>query len=190
MSMTVKVSGFRELEASLMELEKSATRKSVVRNALKAAAKPIADAMRGNAARTPQPEIGQAIIVGTKIKGEAGNAAFHKAMKSGFDKASAIKAMRDARRAAKGKMPPVMLYVGPAETESMSHWWEFGIAPHINGGRFEGTRHPGVRPTPFVRPAFDAGKDEALRLISTAMRAQIDKAIKRQVKRRAKAGGT
>lgn len=183
---SVKTTGFRELEISLLELEKAATRKTVVRNALKAAAKPIADAMKSNATKTPDPRLQQAIMIGTKIKGEAGNAAYNKAMKEGFDKAAAVKAMRDARRAAKGTIPPVMLYVGPSADANMSHWWEFGIAPHINGGRFAGTRHPGVRPTPFIRPAWDSQKGLALDILAVEMRVQIDKAVKRQAKRKAK----
>lgn len=186
MSISVKISGLKELEAALLDLEKAATRKTVARNALKKGAAPIASAMAAGARRTPQPEIGANIAVSTKIVGEAGNAAFHAAMKQGFDKASAVKAMRDARRAAKGTLPPVLMYVGPTDGHSMAHWWEFGIAPHVNGGQFAGTKHPGVRPTPFMRPAFDGQKDAALAAIAAELAAQIQKAAARQAKRKAK----
>jgi len=186
MGVSVRITGLKELEKALQELEKSATRKTVVRNALKKGAAPIASAMGANATRTPDQELSRGIVIGTKIKGEAGAAAYSQAMKQGFDKASAVKAMRDARRAAKGSLPPVILYVGPSERFSRSHWWEFGIAPHVNGGQFAGTKHPGVKPTPFIRPAWDSQRDTALQIIKTELAEQIRKAAARQAKRRAR----
>ena len=188
MTIKFKIEGLKSVEKALLELEKAATRKTVVRNALKKAAVPIASAMGTNAARTPEPKIGASILIGTKIKGEAGKAAYTQSMRQGFNKAAALKAMRDARRAAKGSMPPVIIYVGPSERFSMSHFWEFGIAPHVNGGTFAGTRHPGVRPTPFIRPAWDSQREAALTILKAEMVSQIQKAAKRQSARKANRG--
>lgn len=188
MRVTAKVSGFKELEAALEGIEKAATRKTVARNALKKAGAPIADAMRAKAPRD-RGVLTNSIMVSTKIKGEAGKAAYAKTMRqTAGNKGLAVKAMRDARRAAKGTMPPVMMFVGPGENAFHAHLVEFGTAPHINGGKFAGSKHPGTAPQPFARPAFDAEKDTALQRISDELRAEIMKAAARQAKRRARNG--
>ncbi|XQZ45688.1 HK97 gp10 family phage protein [Paracoccus yeei] len=184
-SVTFRMEGFKELEAALMRLEKQATRKTVVRNTLKKAGVPIKEAMEANAP-VDDGVLKGSITISTKIKGEAGKAAYSAAMRAGFEKAAAVKAMRDARRAAKGALPPVIMYVGPGERAFHAHLVEFGTAPHKNAGLFAGSQHPGTAPQPFARPAWDANKDEALQIIATELRAQIDKAVARQAKRRAK----
>lgn len=189
MAVSVEVRGLKQLERALDQIEKSATRKTVVRNALKKSAEPTAQAMRAQAAGTWDRKIAGNILVSTKIKNEAGKAAYAAALREGRDKGAAVKAMRDARRSAKGTMPPVFMYVGPGERSWRAHWVEFGIGPHINGGIFAGTRHPGVKPNPFVRPAWDATQAVALDMIAGEMWAQIEKAAKRQARRKAKANG-
>ncbi len=189
MKVTIDVRGLKEIEKALFEIDKAATRKTVVRNALKKGGEPIAEAMRARAPVDDGDLTGN-IIVSAKIKGEAGKAAYAKAMRdSAGDKAYAVKAMRDARRAAKGTMPPVMLFVGPSERIFHAHLVEFATKPHINGGLFAGSQHPGTRPQPFARPAFDAESGRALSMISDELRAQIMKAAARQAKRKAKANG-
>lgn len=37
-----------------------------------------------------------------------------------------------------------------------AHLLEFGTAPHINGGLFAGSRHPGTNAQPFFYPAYRA----------------------------------
>jgi len=39
-----------------------------------------------------------------------------------------------------------------------AHLIEFGTRPHINGGKFAGTLHPGTRAQPFFYPAYRALK--------------------------------
>lgn len=39
-----------------------------------------------------------------------------------------------------------------------ARWEEFGTAPHINGGRFAGSDHPGTAPRPFFYPPVRALK--------------------------------
>lgn len=186
MKITAKVSGFKELEAALAQLEKTATKKTVARNALKKAGQPVADLM---AAKAPERsgQLKRNIAVSTKIKGEAGKAAYAKTMReTAGNKGLAVKAMRDARRAAKGSQPPVMMFVGPTVKAPHAHLVEFGTRPHINGGRFAGSQHPGTAPQPFARPAWDAEKDATIQRIAEEMRIQIDKAVSRQAKRRAR----
>lgn len=192
MKVTAQVVGLKEIENALAKLEKTSTRKTAARNALKKAAEPIVSAMAVGAAGTPNPEISTAIVSTWRApKGEAGNAAYAKVMREtrGLDRETALSAMRDARRAVKGTLPPVLWYVGPSADFSFSHWWEFGIAPHINGGMFAGTKHPGVKATPFIRPAWDENKAEALEIMRVELRKEIGKALMRQVKRKHRAAG-
>lgn len=188
MKITAKVTGFAELEAALSQLDKAATRKSTARRALLKAGQPVADGMRS---RAPVDDgvLAGSVLVSPKIKGEAGKAAYAQTMRqTAGDKAMAVKSMRDARRAAKGAMPPVMMFVGPSARAYHAHLVEFGAAPHINGGRFAGSKHPGTAPQPFARPAWDATSGTALDLIGDVLREEIMKAVGRQAKRRAKGG--
>lgn len=186
MKISVRVDGLKQLEAAMADLEKTATRKTVARNALRKAGEPVADAMRAGAPRDTG-RLAENIAVSTKIKGEAGKAAYAKSMReTAGNKALAVKAMRDARRAAKGSLPPVMMFVGPTTRAPHAHLVEFGTAPHINGGRFAGSQHPGTAPRPFARPAWDANKDAALQNIAAELAAEINKAAARQAKRRAR----
>ncbi|OJY34644.1 MAG: hypothetical protein BGP11_08490 [Rhodobacterales bacterium 65-51] len=183
MKVSIRVEGLKELEAALTQLEKAATRRTVARNALKKAGAPVAAAM---SAKAPEDtgRLKHNIAVSTKIKGEVGKAAYAKAMRdTAGNKAMAVKAMRDARRAAKGTMPPVIMFVGPTVRAPHAHLVEFGTAPHINGGKFAGSQHPGTAPQPFVRPAWDATQGRALVIITDQLRVQIDRAVARAAKR-------
>lgn len=66
MKMTVKTTGFADLERALTQIEKASTAKAVMRNALKKAAQPIADAAE---ALAPEDEgtLKASIAVGTKL---------------------------------------------------------------------------------------------------------------------------
>lgn len=189
MKVTVKVSGLKEIEKALFEIDKESTRKALVKRVLKKAGEPIASAMRAKAP-VDDGDLSKNIIVSAKIKGGPGEAAYAKAMReSAGNKAYAVKAMRDARRAAKGTMPPVMMFVGPTERIFHAHLVEFGTKAHINGGLFAGSKHPGTRAQPFARPAFDAESGNVLSMISDQLRDEIMKSVKRQAQRKAKANG-
>jgi HK97 gp10 family phage protein len=183
-----KVTGFKEFEAALLQIDKAATRKNVARRALNIAGKAVADAMRSRAP-VDDGDLRDSVLVSTKIKGEAGKAAYAQTMrKTAGNKAMAVKAKRDAQRKAKGSMPPVMMFVGPSTKAYHAHFIEFGTKPHINAGLFAGSKHPGTAPQPFIRPAWDATSGTALDLIAEAMGQEIMKAAARQAKRRAKGG--
>ncbi len=188
MKVSAKVTGFNEFETALLQIDKAATRKSVARRALKVAGQPVADGMRS---RAPVDDgvLRDSVLVSTKIKGEAGKAAYAQTMRrTSGNKAMAVKSMRDARREAKGSNPPVMMFVGPSTKAYHVHFIEFGTKPHINAGLFAGSKHPGTAPQPFIRPAWDATSGTALDLIAEAMGQEIMKAAARQAKRRAKGG--
>ncbi len=50
-----------------------------------------------------------------------------------------------------------------------ARWVEFGTAPHINGGLFAGTQHPGTKAQPFFYPAWRARRRSAKNRISRAI---------------------
>lgn len=52
---------------------------------------------------------------------------------------------------------------------------EFGTAPHLNGGRFAGSKHPGSAAQPFFYPAYRAVRKRAKGRVTRA----VNKAAKR-----------
>lgn len=61
-----------------------------------------------------------------------------------------------------------------------AHLVEFGTAPHTNGGRFAGSRHPGTAAQPFFYPGYRAHKK--------SVRAKVSRAINRSAKKVASGG--
>jgi HK97 gp10 family phage protein len=53
-------------------------------------------------------------------------------------------------------------------------WVEFGTPPHINGGKFAGTQHPGTEKQPFFWPIYRLNRTRIKRRLSRAQ----NKAIK------------
>lgn len=72
---------------------------------------------------------------------------------------------------------------------SYAHLVEFGTAPHTVSkgsklkGRYQvralqyGIQHPGAKPHPFIRPAFDTKKEEALQVVADRIRRDIETAV-------------
>jgi HK97 gp10 family phage protein len=58
-----------------------------------------------------------------------------------------------------------------------AHMVEFGTDPHINGGKFAGTQHPGTNPQPFFLPAWRATKKPVRSRISRA----VSKAVRQSL---------
>jgi len=56
------------------------------------------------------------------------------------------------------------------------HLVEFGTDPHINGGQFAGSQHPGTDPQPFLLPAARLTEDRTCRRIGRAVAQAIRKA--------------
>lgn len=64
--------------------------------------------------------------------------------------------------------PRITIFAGNHEAY-YARWVEFGTAPHINGGRFAGSRNPGTRAQPFFYVSFRAGRRRAKSAISRAI---------------------
>jgi len=76
-----------------------------------------------------------------------------------------------------------VMFVG--STAPHAHLVEFGTGPRYQAnGKYVGI----MTPDPFLRPAWDANKDEVLANLATAIREEIEKALDRRVSRAIKAG--
>lgn len=58
-----------------------------------------------------------------------------------------------------------------------ARWIEFGTAPHVQGGQFKGTRHPGTAPQPFFYPSWRANKKQFNKLLRDAIRKAVKEAV-------------
>jgi HK97 gp10 family phage protein len=167
------VEGLSDLEDALKELPK-ATAKNTIRRALTAAAQPI---IQTATVLCRVRRIRPSIVV-TKIKftsGDAGKRAFAEAMAGGASRQEAGEAAHAANIAAEsgGDDPSItsgVASVGP--TRRAFYGFEFG------------TIHQA--PQPFMRPAWDQHKRDALDLVKTELKTQIDKAVARIAKKQAK----
>jgi len=162
-SLTISTSGFAALDKALAELPKS-TAKAVLKRTLVKAGQPIAD----EASRLAPVDTGKLrdrIIVSARLKNKVGGAEFAAAMRAGLGKAAAVSALRQARRDAGGGSFAEM-FVGPARgVLAYAHLIEFGTV-----------KSP---PKPFMRPAWDGKKREALDIIRRELGNEIIMAARR-----------
>jgi HK97 gp10 family phage protein len=158
---TVSVEGLSDLEDALTELPK-ATAKNCIRRALTAACQPIVDeATQLIRVRRVKPSIAVSKIKFTS--GNAGKQAFAEAMARGATREEAGEAAHQANAADTSEGSDItsgVAVVGP--TRAAFYGFEFG------------TIHQA--PKPFMRPAWDNHKMEALGLIQTELKAQIEAA--------------
>lgn len=167
-SETFTIEGLSDLEDALKELPK-ATGKNCIRRALIAAAIPIEnEATNLIRVRRVKPQIATA-----KIKfssGDAGKRAFAEVMASGGTRLEAGQAAHEANAAAAGEEGDItsgVTAVGP--TRRAFYGFEFG------------TIHQA--PAPFMRPAWDNNKFNALDIIISELKDQIEKARIRIIKK-------
>lgn len=171
----VSVEGVAELKASLTTLSR-ATARNALKRALVAAAKPTVQAAKSKAP-VLEGVLKRSITVSSEVVNNTGKGAYAKVMREGGTKQDALKALRDARRAAKDSASFAEVFVGPAvrpKSEPKNRVLEFG------GGR--GNRAP----QPFMRPAWDETQGSVLDGIKDALAAQIEKAVARAARRAAK----
>jgi HK97 gp10 family phage protein len=148
---TVKLEGFRELEAALAQLPKS-TGKNVLRRVAKGALEPMADKARGMAP-IDQGDLKAAIMVSEKRTKRVTRI-------NRFDKNTGIE-----------------MAMGPVSGK--------GVLNYATFAEF-GTND--TRATPFMRPSWEGGKNEALEYVKSNLGLEIEKAAKRLAKKAARAG--
>lgn len=167
MKSTVQLTGFKELEASLENIG-GAVGKRLARAALKKAAEPMRDKAK-SLAPVKTGKLRNSIIIGSKL----GN-----------------RQKRDLRKLSKDQRAAIELFIGPSYLKGdggrHGHLVEFGTAPHINGGMFKGSKHPGSKPQPFMRPAWDAEKEPTVDRLRGLLWEQIEKRAKREARKAAR----
>ncbi len=154
-----KIEGFAELEAALDQLSKAAG-KGVLRRSLIKSAEPMAAMARALApddASSSGFDLKKSIKVGTRLS--RGEKKAHRKMFRN-DKASV----------------EVFMGAGPLPQAIFT---EFGTSPFINKGIFAGTHNPGIRPKPYMRPAWEQGKREMLARLSDELWVELSKSIQR-----------
>lgn len=154
------IKGLRSLEAKLKRIPQEA--RSAIRQALAEGA----DAMVGTMKSLAPVRTGalQKSIVATFGDGSA-------------PKYAAFRA-RSGRRAIKSNDPDLSVTITAGNTGvRYAHLVEFGTSPHINGGLFAGSQHPGTTPQPFFFPAYRAHKK--------SVKARISRAVSRSAKKAA-----
>lgn len=167
MKISVKVSGLKELDKALAELPKAAAKSTLLRVAKKAA-QPIADAAEA-LAPVDTGELKGSIIVTARAKNTVGNAEYSAIMRAGGSRSDARAAKIAATRADPGKSFAVV-YVGPSKAKKKKDAikrivQEFGS---VN-----------MQANPYMRPAWDAHKDQALNIIRRELGNEIIATAKR-----------
>lgn len=77
--------------------------------------------------------------------------------------------VRGVTSAAKGADPDLTVTIHAGDERAYyAAFVEFGTAPHINGGLYAGSKHPGSKATPFFFPAYRANKRRVKSRISRA----------------------
>lgn len=174
MSVRVSVSGLRELDVALGELPKATARNALKRVLIKAG-QPVADAASAMAPKDTG-ELSASVKVGSRISNRVGSAEFAAVMRAGGTKGKAVSALRGARRAAAGQGSFAEAYIGPTKAKSKKDAikrivQEFGSS--VQPGR------------PYLRPAWDGGKDKVLAIIKDDLGDEIIRTAKRAAKRNA-----
>jgi HK97 gp10 family phage protein len=168
---TVRISGLRELDHALGELPKATARRTLVR-VLTRAAEPVAETARQLAPDDPEtgaPDLRSSIAVSTKLKNAVGKAEFAAVMREGGTRSEARAALIAARKGTDASFAEV--FVGPGKGGAHGVLQEFGTVNH--------------GPQPFMRPAWERHKGQALEIIKRELGPEIEKTAARIAKRRA-----
>lgn len=171
---TVSIDGLRELDQALGQLTK-ATARNVVKRVLVKAGAPIAEAA-SHMAPKDTGELSSSVVVSSKVQNSVGKAEYAEAMRQGLGKDAALKALRGARRSAKGKDSFGVVLVGPTQAKTKKD----AIKRIVQ--EFGSVNQPGQ---PYMRPAWDQNKDKALDIITGELGGEIQKAAARAAKRAA-----
>lgn len=173
--MKIKIEGLKQLDRALGELSK-AQAKSTSKRVLKMVANDISDAAQGLAPRKTgrlKNSIGATFKAPSNF--DVGSIAYGKTMKSsGGDAKASVAAMRSARRANPSTF--AQIFIGPGgsgKNRSLQAFFqEFGTVNH--------------GPKPYMRPAFEAKKNQVLQMIFSSIGNEIQKTRKRVAVRAAK----
>lgn len=174
--------GLKETDDALGQFSK-ATARNIGRRALRAGGQLIADRASELAPDDPEtgePDLHRSIFVSSRLKNSRGVKEFAAEMRATGNLDAAVSAMRDARRAG-GSDSLLMMFVGPAGLpRRYAHLMEFGSVE--------------LDPQPYMIPAWEEEKNNALEIIKDELGKEIHKAAKRAERKLAKllaaTGGT
>lgn len=151
--------GAKELEANLRKLPERLAKNTIDRGLLKVG-QPIAD---DAAARAPRGD-GKPVALHTKLA---------------VSKTLSKRQRRQSRRKRPGER---IVYIG-VRPSPVAHLIEFGTGPrYTQAGAYRGM----VKPNPFMRPAWDAGKYKALDDFGKILGREIEKSAERLHRRNMK----
>lgn len=146
----LSIQGLADLHAALQQLP-AKLEKNILRGALRAGAKVMADSAKANVPK-----------------------------KSG----ALRKSIRVSASSKRGRVSATVK--AGDKTAYYAHMVEFGTAAHritpknakalgTPGGPRESVQHPGAKPKPFMRPAFDGASEAAVQASAEYIRARLDK---------------
>jgi HK97 gp10 family phage protein len=179
---TIKLEGFRELEAELAKLSKAAG-KGVLRRAGIEAMAPMA-ALAAQRAPVDEGNLQSSIRVSAKAKGagaDIGKSEFGAVLQGGGTRAQATAALRDARRAANdgAGVPSIEIFMGPAQPARGKKRAAIK-AIVMEFGSFKDT------PQPYMRPAWDQDHRAMLERLKGELWSELAKAIARAERKAAR----
>lgn len=168
-----RITGHRDLERRLAKLDRKMQTR-LMRNAL---GKPARAIVKDARALVPTDTVLLKKSLGSRIVVRAQKKQAFAVMgpRKGFEKTKAAQKLQSKHSGAKAKR----------RATYYAHLVEFGTKPHkqrfipLAGGviRLAGDLHPGARPRPFLRPAFDKNKQRATPMIAAELRKGIESAI-------------
>lgn len=162
---SLNVKGWRELEQALYDLGNDRTIRSTMKRAMLEAAEPMA---RDARARVPVGETGnlrESIDVGVRLN-------------------SRQAAERRSRAHIKATGTFVEVFVGAGKGGAQAHLIEFGTGPRSNK---KGANRGQMAARPFMRPAWEAHKQQVLRDFGVQLGREIEAAAKRIARKRGRA---
>lgn len=169
MRMSITATGFKELDSALAQLPKAAAKRTLQRTLIKAG-QPIADEATALAPRDTG-ELAGSLAISTRIANNAGKAEFAAVMRSGGTSGEARQAMIGARRASAGESSFAMAFVGPAKPKLKGRAAKAAAIKRIV--MEFGSAKRGISPRPYMRPAWDSRKGEALDIIKRELGNEI-----------------
>ena len=145
----IDTKGFRDLEKSLLRLEKKAARKLLRKAVTRAAAIPRKDARSRAPAETGTLKKSLGVIYRTYKRAGGGTRTAIIGPRTGFGQSVVVGGKSQWRDPVK-----------------YAHLVEYGTAPHVLAS---GRQHPGTSPRPFMRPAFDNNVNAMIRKIGDVL---------------------
>ena len=168
---TVTVSGLKELDDLLKQLPVKIER-NVMRGAMRAGQKVIADAAKNNLRQNGSVDTGElerSVRIRFKRKSE----------KFGWIRAFVMAGNKQAYYSHMVEFGTASYYSGKGRTVGKP----YEITPKVAGSLFlggvlrESVTHPGIKPKPFMRPAIDNNSDAAIKAVVEYMQKRIPKEI-------------